>query len=185
MRKKQLRVFKMNDTHIAPMRQDVISLLTAHSVYRVISLEGSQFANMVYFGSRHLHHKVGKSKFSLHPQVPTVRFLGTALDWENIQSILKTLDDAEASNSPEPAADNEEPSSHEEAFQECPSCTCEVEDPITLACGHSYCKWCFDGVCHEQLDGLDPAIICFAATEGASCKYLVEMEELCEIVSNH
>lgn len=52
---------------------------------------------------------------------------------------------------------------------ECPGCLCEVVDPTTLTCGHSYCSKCLTSYLQSQSQNRIPDCLCFFRRGGTPC----------------
>ncbi|EHK51001.1 hypothetical protein TRIATDRAFT_186740, partial [Trichoderma atroviride IMI 206040] len=66
---------------------------------------------------------------------------------------------------------------------ECPSCLCELEDPIRMSCGHIYCSDCFIQMCEaEKTATKEFRIRCVKATDarGSICQKPFSLSEIQE-----
>lgn len=116
-------------------------------------------------GFRRVVESMGKDKAKLDitTKPPSITVQGSPSDLERAKALL-ILESSELNQTEELTC-----------ADECPACMTEPEQPVSLGCGHSYCKECFEGQC-KAADSATIPISCFGS-EG-KCGRIITLEEL-------
>ncbi|KIW17500.1 hypothetical protein PV08_04694 [Exophiala spinifera] len=146
-----------------------------HSVH-ITLLEGELWSKVLRGGFKRLTNKFGKGKAKLNigPNGRALIFSGSPEDFSKAKELLEA-DDAE------PSATAPSPHSDAPGDSECPACLSDVEDALELACGHRYCRVCFEDQCKEA-DGRELKIVCYG-NDGA-CGQTVSLDILRKILAH-
>ena len=117
----------------ATARIEILELAQSMKSQRhMIEFDRSQVTWLRSCGLRLFQSRFGKDKIRFDIVTRTLEVNGSQDDADEIRRSL-----VDSSTLPEYAEGKESDS-------DCPICYCEIENPTTLGCGHSYCKACFD-----------------------------------------
>lgn len=167
-------VFHGDDTLLNSARLAVINEISRRkqSVHTT-SLEGELLSKVLRGGLKRLTEQYGKGKVRLRisPNQRALIFSGSPEEFSEAKELLK----AEA---PEPSAPLRSDKAND---NECPACLSDAEDPVELACGHRYCRDCFETQCKEA-EGREVKISCHG--DEGTCDRTVGLDTLRKILSH-
>ncbi|UKZ68937.1 uncharacterized protein TrAtP1_009955 [Trichoderma atroviride] len=173
MRKSQFRVFGPEEYSQSTLDKITTMLQDCTPEGHVIELNSADFRWVLRGGLRLLKSRLGEGKVYVKISTSKTRRLfirGSKEDYNNAVAIIaskQTMASGKGSISE----------------MECPSCLCELEDPIRMSCGHIYCSDCFIQMCEaEKTATKEFRIRCVKATDarGSICQKPFSLSEIQE-----
>ncbi|KAK0225636.1 hypothetical protein IW262DRAFT_1446605 [Armillaria fumosa] len=164
---------EFNDTHIScdcRKREIRVYGTVADSALKstpnIIPLDRIMLSQLIKGGFETMQEKFGRGNFTID-LAKRALMVKKNVDIDQVQMSLAALDHGDS----EQAGDDA-----------CPVCWCDITNPITLKCGHSYCKECLQ---HMLLttDSASPSLRCVKEVDGHSCNEYVDVGIIRKLLS--
>ncbi|KAK0213098.1 hypothetical protein DFS33DRAFT_1249741 [Desarmillaria ectypa] len=163
-RKREIHVYgNAAESVIDALRRKCQALKSAPNV---ISLDRAMQSQLIRGGFETMQEKFGRGNFIIDLTKRSL-MVKKSVDIDQVRRTLATLDRGDGEQAGEDA---------------CPVCWCEITNPITLKCGHSYCKECLQ---HMLLttDSASPSPRCVKEVDGHSCTEYVGVDIIRKLLS--
>lgn len=122
-------------------------------------------------GFRSLQSQFGEDKIRLDIIGRTLEVIGSKTDAAETQQLLNNSSSAA------------QVIIGQQSVNDCPVCYCEIENPITFGCGHSYCKACFDHCIASTLRNRLVPLSCIACNTKIDLSILRQLKNFDDLLS--
>jgi IBR domain, a half RING-finger domain/IBR domain/RING-type zinc-finger len=137
----------------------------------LIPLDNGDLATLLRGGLQTLRSRFGEGNIHFDIIAKTVEVNGSALDLEEASGLMK-----KARSSQQLAANITD-------SPDCPICYCDVENPVSFKCGHSYCQGCFDLYVESSLGSRSAPLSCATCNTKIDLSILRPLQSFDELLS--